>query len=73
MILRRKDFLIAISNFRLKYRKEDRTEEQLIKDGIELELEELFGAKKVSEKLVNYVYENINEYLCERERVKENN
>ena len=48
-------------------------EEQLIKDGIELELEELFGAKKVSEKLVNYVYENINEYLCERERVKENN
>lgn len=38
-------------------------EEQLIKDGIELELEELFGAEIVTEELVNYVYNNINEYL----------
>ena len=73
MILRRKDFLVAISNFRLKYRKEDRMEEQLIKDGIELELEELFGAEIVTEELVNYVYNNINEYLLldSREEVLE--
>ena len=48
-------------------------EEQLIKDGIELELEELFGAEIVTEELVNYVYNNINEYLLldSREEVLE--
>ena len=48
-------------------------EEQLIKDGIELGLEELFGAEIVTEELVNYVYNNINEYLLldSREEVLE--
>jgi len=48
-------------------------EEQLIKDGIELEIEELFGAEIITEELVNYVYKNINEYLLldSREEVAE--
>ena len=53
--------------------KKNRMEERLIKDGIELEIEELFGAEIITEELVNYVYKNINEYLLldSREEVAE--